>query len=136
MAGFYRIDAKRAGLVNSIKAGGAKQLFLADSGACGGAEACAGFYKVDEPGGLSPEMFNSFVKKAGGYVSAPVGLQVDMNGNFVSVHCLKTGTYDFVLPFTADAVNVKTGERLAYVKSISMQLTGGETRWFYLRRRY
>ncbi len=136
MAGFYRMDAKRAGLVNSFKAGGAKLLFLADSGACGGAEACAGFDKVDDPGGLSPEMFNSFVKKAGGYVSAPVGLQVDMNGNFVSVHCLKTGTYDFVLPFTADAVNVKTGERLAYVKSISMQLTGGETRWFYLRRRY
>ncbi|MBR6585880.1 MAG: hypothetical protein IKK82_00545, partial [Kiritimatiellae bacterium] len=91
--------------------------------------------RVDEPGGLSPEMFNSFVKKAGGYVSAPVGLQVDMNGNFVSVHCLRTGTYDFILPFTADVVNVKTGESLAHVKSMSLQLTGGETRWFFLHRR-
>jgi hypothetical protein len=134
MAGFYRVDAKRAKLVSALASAGVKLLFLADSGACGGAEALAGFEKVATPGGLSPKRFNSLVKNAGGYVCAPTGLQVDMNGNFISIHCLETGKYDFSLPFAAEVRNLKNGERISSVRSLTLDLTGGETRWYSIRR--
>ena len=135
MAGFYRIDAKRAKLIASLKSRGVKLLFLADSGACGGIEACSGCETISEPGGLSPARFNSFVKSCGGYVSADTGLQVDMNGNFLSVHCLRTGSYRFNLPFKADAKNLKTGKTLRSADAIALDMTGGETVWFSIRRR-
>jgi hypothetical protein len=134
MAGFYRVDAKRAKLVSALASAGVKLLFLADSGACGGAEALAGFEKVDTPGGLSPKRFNSLVKNAGGYVCAPTGLQVDMNGNFISIHCLETGKYDFSLPFAAEVRNLKNGERISSARSLTLDLAGGETRWYSIRR--
>jgi hypothetical protein len=134
MCGFYNIDRKRRELIAGLKRRGVQLVFLADSGACGGADACEGSLCITKPRGLTPRMFNSLVGKSGGYVPAPPGLQVDMNGDFVSVHCLKTGIYDFILPFAADVQNVKTGERFKAVKSISLDLTGGETRWFSLRR--
>ena len=135
MAGFYRIDAKRAKLIASLKSRGVKLLFLADSGACGGIEACSGCETISEPGGLSPARFNSFVKSCGGYVPADIGLQVDMNGNFLSVHCLRTGSYRFNLPFKADAKNLKTGKTLRSADAIALDMTGGETVWFSIRRR-
>jgi hypothetical protein len=135
MAGFYRIDAKRAKLIASLKSRGVKLLFLADSGACGGIEACSGCKTISEPGGLTPALFNSFVKSCGGYVPAGAGLQVDMNGNFLSVHCLKTGSYRFMLPFRADAKNLKTGETHSSADALALGMTGGETVWFSLRRR-
>jgi hypothetical protein len=134
MCGFYNIDRKRRELIAGLKRRGVQLVFLADSGACGGADACEGSLCITKPRGLTPRMFNSLVGKSGGYVPAPPGLQVDMNGDFVSVHCLKTGIYDFILPFAADVQNVKTGERFKAVKSISLDFTGGETRWFSLRR--
>ena len=130
MAGFYNVDAPRARLVSTLKAQGVRLLFLADSGACGGAAAIDGFEKISEPGGLSHRRFNEFAKSAGCYVPARPGLQVDMNGTFVSLHCLESGHYDFMLPFPADVVNVKTGLRLANTKDLSLKLVGGETRWY------
>ena len=134
MAGFYRIDEARAKLISSLKASGVKLVFLADSGACGGAESCAGSETIVEPGGLSPSRFNSFVKCSGGYVCAKPGLQVDMNGNFVSVHCIRTGRYDFALPFKADMTNLKTSDKVQGAHAIPLDMTGGETRWFSMRR--
>ena len=130
MCGFYHIDAKRKTLISTMRAKGVKLVFLADSGACGGAEACEGSVRIAEPRGLTHKMLNAIVRESGGYVPSPVGLQVDMNGGFASVHCLQTGHYDFALPFEADVENVKTGERRFAVRSIPLDMTGGETRWY------
>ena len=130
MCGFYSIDRKRRELIAGLKRRGVQLVFLADSGACGGADACEGSLCITKPRGLAPRMFNSLVRKSGGYVPARPGLQVDMNGDFISVHCLKTGTYDFILPFTADVLNVKTGERISSAREIPLSMTGGETRWY------
>ena len=61
-------------------------------------------------------------------------LQVDMNGDFVSIHALKTGRYDFRLPFPCKVVNIKTGrEVLAPGNSIPLNPVAGETRWYSLQ---
>lgn len=132
MSGFYHIDAKRRAVIDGLKRRGVQLVFLADSGACGGAEACKVGVCIERPGGLTPSMFNSLVRKAGGYVPAPVGLQVDMNGDFISIHCLKTGRYSFKLPFKAEVTNLKTGERFPAARKIPLDMTGGETRWYAL----
>jgi hypothetical protein len=132
MCGFYHIDNKRRELIADLKRRGVQLVFLADSGASGGADACKGSVCIVKPRGLTPRMFNSLVRKAGGYVPAPPGLQVDMNGGFISIHCLKTGRYDFKLPFWADVKNLKSDESVESVRSITLDLTGGETRWYNL----
>jgi hypothetical protein len=75
-------------------------------------------------------MFNAFARSAGAYVPCDMGLQVDMNGEFVSVHCLRTGRYDFTLPHEAEVTNLKTGRNLGTMRSIPLDMTGGETRWY------
>jgi hypothetical protein len=57
-----------------------------------------------------------------------------MNGDFISVHCLKSGRYEFRLPFAAEVVNLKSGEKTKSARSISLDMTGGETRWYGLVR--
>ena len=89
---------------------------------------------VGQAAGLTPRFFNRLVREAGGYVPVEKGLQVDMNGNFLSVHCLRTGSYRFGLPFRADVKNLKTGETLRSAGAIALDMTGGETMWFSLRR--
>ena len=84
---------------------------------------------------MSPEFFNHIVREAGGY--APVGphaLQVNMNGDFLSVHALATGTYDFRLPFACRVVNVKSGEDEEVSGGIlKLDMTAGQTCWFELQ---
>ena len=72
---------------------------------------------VAEAGGLTPALINRFAREAGCY--APVdgtGLQVDMNGDFLSVHCLVPGHYDFRTPKGV----------------LPLDLVAGEVRWFDL----
>ena len=133
MSGFYLIDSKRARLIDALCAKGVKLVFLADTAACGGAKRKV-FAEIKEPGALSAAMFNTLASKAGAYVPAPAGLQVDMNGDFISVHCLRTGRYDFALPFRANAANLKTGERRCGATSLKMDLFGGETRWYSIEK--
>ena len=88
------------------------------------------------PAGMSPEFFNHIVREAGGY--APVGphcLQVNMNGDFISVHALATGKYDFRLPFACRVVNVKSGTEEKTVNGIlKLDMTAGQTCWFLLEK--
>ena len=86
--------------------------------------------------GYSPAFFNDFVRRAGGYVAMRPGVvQVDMNGDFVSVHCLVPGRYDFRLPFPAKVVNVKSGLEEKTEKGVlPLEMSAGETCWFRLRR--
>jgi hypothetical protein len=79
-----------------------------------------------------PTDFHRMVRNAGGY--APLdrpGLQVDMNGNFISVHCLIPGRYDFRLPYPAKVVNLKSGKLEPVTGNIlNLELVAGETCWF------
>ena len=93
---------------------------------------------VCEPGGLSPGLFNRLARESGAYV--PVsggGLEVDMDGDFVSLHALRTGEWDFTLPFPCRVVNAKAGGRDEQVSSgrVHLSLTAGETCCFRLRAR-
>ncbi len=88
---------------------------------------------VCEPAGLTPQYFNRLVRESGGYVPVDAGAQVQMNGRFVSVHCVIPGRYRFVLPFAAEVTNLKSGRRESVVGgAFSLDLVAGETCWFRL----
>ena len=92
---------------------------------------------VGQAAGLTPRFFNRLVREAGGYVPVAGGgkLQVDMNGDFVSVVALDNGHYDFRLPFPCRVVNLKTGKPVATSDGIlPLDLVAGETRWYSLKR--
>ena len=72
---------------------------------------------VGDSVGLSPALLNRLARDAGGYVPAGSGLQVDMNGDFASVHCLETGHYGFTAP---------DGH------TMPLDLRAGESRWLDL----
>ncbi len=88
---------------------------------------------VCEPAGLTPQYFNRLVRESGGYVPVDAGAQVQMNGRFVSVHCVIPGRYRFVLPFAAEVTNLKSGRRESVAGgAFSLDLVAGETCWFRL----
>ena len=91
---------------------------------------------VGQAAGLTPVFFNRLVREAGGYVPVNCGgkVQVDMNGDFVSIHALDTGHFDFCLPFPCKVVNLKTGREASTAEDVlSLNLVAGETRWYSLR---
>ena len=88
---------------------------------------------IGSAAGLTPQYFNALVRAAGGYVPAPYGLQVDMNGSFVSVHAIIPGRYAFRLPRPCRVTNLKTGREVdAPGGVLALDLTAGETRWYGL----
>ena len=89
---------------------------------------------VCDPAGLTPQYFNRLVKESGGYVPVEPGLQVHMNGRFVSVHCIIPGAYKFRLPSLCRVVNLKT-KSIEQVKgkTMDLDLVAGETRWYGLK---
>jgi hypothetical protein len=90
---------------------------------------------IGQAAGLTPRFFNRLVREAGGYVPVEGGLQVDMNGDFVSVSALDNGTWDFALPFACRVENLKTGGKSAgKVRSIKLEMIAGETRWYKISR--
>ena len=91
---------------------------------------------VTEPGAFTPDYFHFLAKHAGAFVPVDrAGLEVDMNGSFVSVHCVRPGRYAFKLPFYASVVNLKTGIREDSLESLDLDMEAGETRWYGLRRK-
>ena len=88
---------------------------------------------VGEAGGVTPQLFNRFARDAGAYVGTRVGIQLDMNGDFVSLHCIRPGPCDFRLPFPCRIVNLKNGvEEKSDGGVVHLNLTAGETCWFRL----
>lgn len=89
---------------------------------------------VSAPGGLSPSWFNRIARESGAYVPVDAaGLQVNMNGDFVSVHAARGGRFAFRLPFPCGVTNVKTGEREPAPGGVlNLDVTPGETCWFLL----
>ncbi|MBR2838633.1 MAG: hypothetical protein IKE55_07620 [Kiritimatiellae bacterium] len=90
---------------------------------------------VAEGTGLTPELLNLLTRRAGGYVPlAPRIAQVDMSGEFVSLHALRNGRVDFLLPFPARVVNMKTGKEMPTGGGrLAFDVLAGETCWFALK---
>ena len=61
-------------------------------------------------------------------------MQVDMNGDFLSVHALRNGSFSFRLPFPCTVRNVKSGreEPLAADGTLPLTVESGQTCWFTL----
>ena len=87
--------------------------------------------------GVTPYLFNRIVRESGGYVCGEPGrVQISMNGDFVSVHCLRTGVYDLRLPFDAMVTNLKTdAAELTRGQVLHLDMTAGQTCWFSLARK-
>lgn len=83
---------------------------------------------------LDGKRLNAMAREAGAFVAAEPGvLEVDLNGDFLSVHCLVPGEHVVNLPFAARIVNLKDGSETAGAK-VSLSMTAGETCWFRLFR--
>ncbi len=80
---------------------------------------------------------NAEARVAGAYVPLPPEtVQVDMNGDFISVHCLVPGRYDFTLPRPCRVVNMKSGkDEPARDGILPLELAAGQTSWFRLMER-
>lgn len=91
---------------------------------------------VGSYGGLTPDLLHRLAKDSGAYVPTDrPGLEVDMNGDFVSLHCIRPGAYTFALPYAGLVRNLKTGAADPQPKkALSLDLTAGETRWYGLSR--
>ena len=89
---------------------------------------------IADAGGLTPEYFNHLVKSAGGFTASTSGLQIDMNGRFISVHCIKPGRYTIRLPQRSDVVNMRNNKKIASgAVEITIDAVAGSTYWFMLR---
>ena len=129
-AGMHAVDARRRNLLAALDGDGRRLVYLSGTGAADGAMVSGGM-QVPEPDGLTAEAFHGIVCDSGGYV--PVdrpGLQISMNGDFVSLHCLVPGRYRFRLPCVGDWENVKTGRLHRMADEIDLDLVAGETRWY------
>ena len=81
---------------------------------------------------IKPVEFNARARAAGAYVPVePNALEVDMYGDFLSVHALRDGTFDFKLPFPCKVRNVKSGQ-FEDVSGDTFKITveAGQTCWF------
>jgi hypothetical protein len=85
---------------------------------------------------IMPAGFNADARAAGAYVPVePNALEVDMNGDFISVHALSTGVFDFKLPYRCKVVNLKTAlPAEVQGDKLKLRLVAGETCWFRLDR--
>ena len=83
---------------------------------------------------IMPAEFNALARAAGAYVPVePNALEVDMNGDFISVHALRNGTFDFKLPFPCRVFNVKSGqEEQVHGDTLKIAVEAGQTCWFTL----
>ena len=97
-------------------------------------DAAAKLVYVASYGGFTPDYFRHLGVESGAYVpTEKAGLEIDMNGDFVSMHCLRGGKYAIRLPFAADVINLKTGKTVATsAKSLKIDIEAAETRWYRL----
>lgn len=89
---------------------------------------------IGSAAGLTPQYFSRLALECGCYVPVRFGMQVNMNGDFASVHCLVPGVYDFVLPFRCNLRNLKNGKVYMDIGSLKLDMKAGETRWFALEK--
>lgn len=112
LAGFLHPDDSRKKVMDDLAAAGVKTL-------------------VEQARGITAEELNAFASSAGVFIAAKPGLQVNMNGDFVSVHALWADDWELHLPFDGRVVNVKSGREVPVRdRTVRLSLTAGETAWF------
>ena len=91
---------------------------------------------TDSDAYLKPTEFNARARAAGAYVPVePNVLEVNMNGDFLCVHALRNGTFDFRLPFPCRVRNVKSGQdEIVSGDAFKISVEAGETWWVVFDR--
>lgn len=82
--------------------------------------------------GLSDDLLNRIAREAGAYVAGPPGQQIHLNGNFASIHALRSGDYAMRLPpGCREVLDADTGKTLARgVKEFRFPVVAQQTYWF------
>lgn len=89
-----------------------------------------------EAGGISGAALNRLAIEAGAYVALPPDVaQVEMNGDFISIHALADLEEEFVLPYPCRVKNLKSGlEEPEHNGRLPLCMSAGETCQFVLSR--
>jgi len=88
---------------------------------------------VGSPAALTPEFVNYLARQAGAYVPSQPGLQINMNGQFMSIHALIPGKYQIDLPFACQVRNLKSGKmEQSPSQKLILDAEAGSTYWFAL----
>jgi hypothetical protein len=82
--------------------------------------------------GLSDDLLNRIAREAGAYVAGPPGHQLSVNGEFASVHALRSGPYTLKLPAGRRCVlDADSGKTLASnTDQFTFPVTAQQTYWF------
>ena len=91
-----------------------------------------------EAGGISAGAFNKLAREAGAYVALPPDIaQVDMNGDFISVHALTDFDAEFRLPYPCKVANLKSRKREPVRDgTMRLRMSTGETCQFAIAPNY
>lgn len=81
---------------------------------------------------LSDDLLNAIARDAGAYVAGPAGHQINLNGEFASLHALRTGDYTLTLPPGRRRVmDADTGRQLwKDGRSFTFPVQAQPTYWF------
>ena len=114
LAGFVHPDETQRRVLDLFAAAGVKTL-------------------VQDPVGLSAEAVNALAREAGAFVASEPGVQIDMSGDFLSVHALRNEHRTIKLPVPCRVFNLRNGkEEPVRDGKLELDLTAGETVWFSL----
>jgi len=88
---------------------------------------------IAAPQALEPQLMNNIAKQAGAFVAGDAEQQLDMNGNFASLHGLKNGVYHLQLPpGKTRIVDAMTGKVLLDGGTeYTFPVQAGTTYWFF-----
>jgi hypothetical protein len=84
--------------------------------------------------GLSGDLLYHIASEAGAYVAGPSGHQINLNGEFASIHALRSGNYTLILPPGRKRVrDADTGRVLVKsARTFTFPVTAQQTYWFLL----
>ena len=83
---------------------------------------------------MSDDFLNYIAREAGVYVAGPPGHQLSLNGEFASLHALRSGSYTLQLPVGRRRVlDADTGQMLSKTAiTFTFPVTTQQTYWFLL----
>lgn len=83
------------------------------------------------PNSLGGDLLNNIAKQAGAFVCGEAGQSVFMNGNFISIHCMKSGPFTIKLPPDRSKVMEPfTGRELSKGSpTYTLDMLAGKTYW-------
>lgn len=87
-----------------------------------------------QAGGIDAELLHNIAAAAGAYTVTRPGLQVNMNGNFLSIHAFSGGRYQLRLPRRANVFEVMSGQTIASgATEFTVDIEPGQSQWFLLK---